>query len=102
MASGRGRPVRPGGGEGRPRALRPLRREYELAPGFVLTVRRDGARLLTQATGQQEFEVFPASETEFFLKVVDARITFVKGADGKVNELVLRQGGREMPAKRRK
>ncbi len=33
--------------------------EYELAPGFVLTVRRDGARLLTQATGQQEFEVFP-------------------------------------------
>lgn len=76
--------------------------EYELAPGFVLTVRRDGARLLTQATGQQEFEVFPASETEFFLKVVDARITFVKGSDGKVNELVLRQGGREMPAKRRK
>ncbi len=76
--------------------------EYELAPGFVLTVRRDGARLLTQATGQQEFEVFPASETEFFLKVVDARITFVKGSDGKVNELVLRQGGREMPAKRRR
>lgn len=76
--------------------------EYELAPGFILTVRRDGARLLTQATGQQELEVFPASETEFFLKVVDARITFVKGADGRVNELVLRQGGREMPAKRRK
>lgn len=80
----------------------PYAGEYELAPDFVLTVRRDGARLLTQATGQQEFEVFPASETEFFLKVVDARITFVKGADGKVNELVLRQGGREMHAKRRK
>lgn len=76
--------------------------KYELAPGFVLAVRRDGSRLLTQATGQEEFEVFPASETEFFLKVVDARITFVKGADGKVNELVLRQAGREMPAKRRK
>jgi CubicO group peptidase (beta-lactamase class C family) len=76
--------------------------EYELAPDFVLTVRRDGARLLTQATGQQELEVFPASETEFFLKVVDARITFVKGADGKVNGLVLRQGGREMPARRKK
>ena len=76
--------------------------EYELAPDFVLTVRRDGARLLTQATGQQEFEVFPASETEYFLKVVDARITFVRGPTGKVNELVLRQGGREMPAKRRK
>ena len=74
--------------------------EYELAPGFVLTVRRDGNRLLTRATGQEEVEVFPASETEFFLKVVDARITFVKGPDGKVTSLVLRQGGREMPAKR--
>ena len=74
--------------------------EYELAPGFVLTVRRDGNRLLTRATGQEELEVFPASETEFFLKVVDARITFVKGPDGKVTSLVLRQGGREMPAKR--
>ena len=74
--------------------------EYELAPGFVLTVRRDGSRLLTRATGQEELEVFPASETEYFLKVVDARITFVKGSDGKVTGLVLRQGGREMPAKR--
>lgn len=74
--------------------------EYELAPGFVLTVRRDGNRLLTRATGQEELEVFPASETEYFLKVVDARITFVKGPDGKAASLVLRQGGREMPAKR--
>ena len=68
--------------------------------GFVLTVRRDGSRLLTRATGQEELEVFPASETEYFLKVVDARITFVKGGDGKVTGLVLRQGGRERPAKR--
>lgn len=71
-----------------------------MAPGFVLTVRREGSRLLTRATGQEELEVFPASETEFFLKAVEARITFVKGGDGKVTGLVLRQGGREMPAKR--
>ena len=75
--------------------------QYELAPGFVLTVTRDGDRLMTQATGQGKVEIFPLSETEFFPKVVDARITFVKGPDGKVGQLVLRQGGREMPAKRR-
>ena len=34
---------------------------------------------MTQATGQQKVEVFPSSETEFFLKVVDAQITFVRG-----------------------
>lgn len=74
--------------------------EYELAPGFVLTVTREGDHLMTQATGQGKVEVFPSSETEFFLKVVEARITFVKGASGKVDQLVLHQGGRDMPAKR--
>ena len=55
---------------------------------------------MTQATGQQKVEIFPLSETEFFPKVVEARIVFVKGADGKVDQLILKQGGRDMPAKR--
>ena len=75
---------------------------YELAPGFVLTVTREGDHLMSQATGQQKFEIFPSSETEFFYKVVDARITFVKGPDGQVDLLVLHQNGRDMPAKRKK
>ena len=75
---------------------------YELAPTFVLTVTREGDHLMTQATGQQKFEIFPSSDTEFFLKVVDARITFVKGPDGQVDLLVLHQNGRDMPAKRKK
>ncbi|MCL4819563.1 MAG: beta-lactamase family protein [Vicinamibacteria bacterium] len=73
---------------------------YELAPNFVLTVTREGDRLMTQATGQAKVEVFPAAETEFFLKVVDAQITFLRGSDGQVDRLILRQGGREMPARR--
>jgi D-alanyl-D-alanine carboxypeptidase len=76
--------------------------EYELSPGFILTVTREGDRLMTQATGQQKVEVFPSSETEFFLKVVDAQISFVRGPGGTVDQLVLHQGGRDMPAKRRK
>ena len=53
--------------------------QYELAPGFILTVTREGDRLMTQATGQEKIEIFPLSETEFFPKVVDARIRFVRG-----------------------
>jgi D-alanyl-D-alanine carboxypeptidase len=68
---------------------------------YILSVTREGDRLMTQATGQQKVEIFPSSDTEFFLKVVDARITFVKDPDGKVNQLVLRQNGREMPARRK-
>lgn len=74
--------------------------DYELQPGFVLTVTRDGGRLLTQATGQRQIEVFPESPTEFFLTVVDAQITFQRGADGKVTGLVLHQNGRDVPARK--
>ena len=74
--------------------------EYELAPGFVLAVTLEGNRLMTQATGQGKVEIFPSSPTEFFLKVVDAQITFVKDASGAVTQLVLHQGGRDMPAKK--
>jgi D-alanyl-D-alanine carboxypeptidase len=76
--------------------------EYELAPGFVLTVTREGDKLMTQATGQEKFEIFPSSATEFFLKVVDAQLTFVVGPDGRAEQLILHQGGRDMPAKRRR
>ena len=75
---------------------------YELAPGFVLTVSREEDHLMAQATGQQKLEIFPTSETEFFYKVVDAQVTFVKGPDGQVDRIVLHQGGRDMPAKRKK
>ena len=56
---------------------------------------------MTQATGQNKIEIFPISETEFFPKVVEARITFVRGADGKVDRLVLKQAGREMTGARK-
>lgn len=72
--------------------------EYELMPGFSIVVRRKGDQLFTQATRQDEFEVFPSSETKFFLKVVDAQIEFIRGADGKVEKLVLYQNGSQVPA----
>ncbi len=67
--------------------------EYEIQPNFVLTVFREGDKLWGQATGQQKAELFPESETTFFLEVVDAQITFVKNASGTVTHLILHQGG---------
>jgi len=67
--------------------------QYELEPGSVITVRRDGDKLRAQLTGQPAFQVFPESETDFFYKVVDAQLTFVKDAKGKVTSLVLHQNG---------
>jgi len=70
---------------------------YELAPTFSINVTRRGEQLFAQATGQPEFEIFPESETMFFLKVVDAQLEFKRDAAGKVTGLVLHQGGRQVP-----
>jgi D-alanyl-D-alanine carboxypeptidase len=75
---------------------------YELTPAFRLTVTREGDRIFTQATGQERVEIFPAGETEFFLRVVDAQISFVRDSSGAVTGLVLHQGGRDLPAKKLK
>jgi len=46
--------------------------EYQLAPGFVIEVTREGNQLFIQATGQSKLPILPESEPDFFLKVVDA------------------------------
>jgi CubicO group peptidase (beta-lactamase class C family) len=74
--------------------------DYEIRPGFVLTVTRDGTRLFTQATGQPRFEIFSQSETRFFVKDFPAQLEFHVEGDGPAASVTLFQGGRETPAKR--
>ncbi len=74
--------------------------DYELAPGFILTVHREGATLMARATGQQETTLLPQTETRFAVQQVDATIEFERDAAGKVARLVLTQGGRTIPAQK--
>lgn len=74
--------------------------QYEITPGFILTMSREGEKFFSQATGQQILEIFPESETKFFLKVVDAQVEFIKDASGAVVVATLYQGGRKMLAKK--
>ncbi len=67
--------------------------QYQLAPGFVITIARDGTQLTVQLTGQSALGIYPSSETEFFVRVVDAQLTFRVGAEGEVEGLTLHQGG---------
>jgi len=73
---------------------------YQLAPNFILTITREGDHLFAQATGQPKFELFAEGEKEYFLKVVDAQISFEVEGAGAATQLVLHQMGRDMPAKR--
>ena len=72
--------------------------QYQLTPAFILTVTRDGDRLMAHATGQLKLEVFPESDTKFFYKAVDAQITFVRDDSGTVTHLILHQGGKDQKA----
>jgi CubicO group peptidase (beta-lactamase class C family) len=73
---------------------------YELRPDLILTVRREGDRVVTQATGQEAFEIFPESDLAYFVKAFDAQISFRQDDRGKVTGLVLHQNGRDIDARR--
>jgi CubicO group peptidase (beta-lactamase class C family) len=66
---------------------------YQLAPAALITISRNGDRFLVQLTGQPAFDIFAESERAFFLKAVDAQITFETDAQGKPVALILHQNG---------
>jgi len=73
---------------------------YPLTPTFVLAVTVEDGALFTQATGQGKVQVYASAKDEFFLKVVNAQISFQRDASGKVSGLVLHQNGSDIPAKK--
>ena len=81
-------------------ALEGLVGEYALAPEFHITISREGAQLYLQATGQPRFPIFAESDSSFFLRVVEAVVTFTRGPDGKATSLTLHQNGASTPGER--
>ena len=82
--------------------------EYEIAPGFILFVTREGDKLFSRAlpiptpqsmADQPKSEMFPESETTFFVKDADATFTFIKNDQGQVIQVNI-QRSRMFPAKK--
>ncbi len=73
---------------------------YVLGPGVSLTVTLEDGALMAQITGQSALRLYPEEETLFDYRVLPAKIQFVVEDDGTVTGLLLRQGGREIPAER--
>jgi CubicO group peptidase (beta-lactamase class C family) len=83
-----------------PKVLEAYTGVFAITPQFALTITAEDGKLMVQATGQSKLALFPESKTKFFLRVVDAQISFVPDKDGKVNELILHQNGIDQKAKR--
>jgi len=72
---------------------------YELAD-FSITVTREADALFITATGEERMPIFSNTETEFFLKAVDATISFVKDDTGVVSGLLLGINGENLSGKK--
>jgi D-alanyl-D-alanine-carboxypeptidase/D-alanyl-D-alanine-endopeptidase len=73
---------------------------YAFTPQFSLSVTREGTRMFGQVTGQPRFEMFAERDGHFFLRAVDAQITFQKDDDGPLTALVLHQNGADHKARK--
>jgi CubicO group peptidase (beta-lactamase class C family) len=83
-----------------PKVYDSLTGKYELNPQFTLTITREGDKLYVQGTGQPKIELFPKSELEYYVKIVDAQITFIKDGSGKIVKFILHQNGKDMPCEK--
>ena len=72
---------------------------YEEQPGFGIDITREGDRLLARMTDQDAIEIFAESETDFFYRDREVRITFRIDGDA-VESLVWRQGGAALEMRR--
>jgi CubicO group peptidase (beta-lactamase class C family) len=66
---------------------------YKLEEGHIYSVTKENTNLFVQASGGPKIQIYPESETIFFLKVVDAQVSFVRDERGKVTKLILHQDG---------
>lgn len=74
---------------------------YQLGAGLELEVTLRGGALVGRTNaGGGAARLWPESATEFFVKEVDAQVSFTRDATGAVTGLVLHQYGRDRPGRK--
>ena len=68
---------------------------YKYSDTDILTIVSDGDRLFMQEPNQDRLELFAEGERDFFLKIMDAQITFVMGPDGKAATAIWHEAGED-------
>ncbi len=76
--------------------------DFELQPGFTISVTKNNDQLLAKATGQSTLSLIPISITEFKVESVEAKIEFVPNGGENINLIKLHQNDQIMEAQRLK
>ncbi|MEP7108457.1 MAG: serine hydrolase [Ferruginibacter sp.] len=67
--------------------------KYKLNDNITVSIFKENGKLFAQATDQPKLEMAPVSETDFVIKEINAKISFIKEESGKVNKLKLNMNG---------
>jgi hypothetical protein len=62
---------------------------YDFGHGYIVTIHREGNRLISSAPEQRPKELFPETETQFFFKGNPARITFHRDEKGRADHVIV-------------
>jgi len=82
------------------KAIKPFEGIYRLPEGMELTFELERDTFWLKIPGQPKFQLFAGSENKFFLEAFNAQCTFLQDEDGKVNEMIWREGGKDYIAPR--
>jgi hypothetical protein len=73
---------------------------YQLDPTLELDVTMRDSVLFVKSTGGATVRLWAETDRDFFLKDIDAQVTFVRDGSGAVTGLVVHQFGRDRPARK--
>ncbi len=66
---------------------------YNIEPGYDVVITREGEHTYVTFTGMERIELYPISETEFFLRNMDLTCTFEIGENNEAKSIEINQRG---------
>jgi len=73
---------------------------YEFPSGQLAAISSGGGHLYLQGVGDAKIVFYPESEKSFFAKLIDAQVTFLTNAQGRVTGLNYRRSGENLAVRR--
>jgi predicted alpha/beta superfamily hydrolase len=73
---------------------------FEIQKDLDIKFILENDQLYAQLTGQNAIPIYPESETEFFYKILNAQIQFIKNGKGDFDHMILLQDGEKYEGKR--
>lgn len=74
--------------------------EYEIQPDVMLSVFIEGDKLMIKAPDGTIVQLFPTSDTEYFVDITDIQVSFTKNEDGSITAGIVHMGNRDMEIKK--